>query len=446
MMEKFFKWKRFKKFVMLLRSSKRDAVVVQNVSAYVDEVAKGFTVECCDDDEFVQDEDIVCDNVSSPHSESNSSKSSNNDFVETNQQNQENKLLNLYSSCCRMSTRLCLGSNVCGVKLLIKIQPLTTEIKNESAEDFVLLLKDWEQLCASYSLKYPSTSFVEILVENVNSAEDEVAKGFTIDCCDDDEFVEDEDIMLELLTVNQIQPYQATMMLWRSINITKKRISSISIPVVVECPLTCARVAMFRVLDLFLIAFEGEGATLYILLLVEKQYLSTPFVENVSYPDSELYSTISANGDVVEANEQNTLKKLLDLYSSFCRMSIRLCLGSDMFHVLIVNQIPPYLTTVMLWRSANEQNHEKKLLDLYSSCCRMSTRLFLGCNLCGFKLEWDQLCASYSLSKRNTRAHPMLKIPPYQATVMLWRQMNRSKKIRSRISILVIVECPLGCA
>jgi len=70
-----------------------------------------------------------------------------------------------------MSTRLCLGSDVCGVKLVteytmdlniyscdrLKFNHPETEIRNESAEDFLLLLKEWEQLCASYSLLKSNT-------------------------------------------------------------------------------------------------------------------------------------------------------------------------------------------------------------------------------------------------------------------------------------------------
>jgi len=33
------------------------------VNIVVENVAKGFTYECCDDDEFVEDEDIVCDSL-----------------------------------------------------------------------------------------------------------------------------------------------------------------------------------------------------------------------------------------------------------------------------------------------------------------------------------------------------------------------------------------------
>ncbi|KAG5585279.1 hypothetical protein H5410_045713, partial [Solanum commersonii] len=108
-------------------SSKRHVVIVKNVNLVVDEVAKGSTVECCNDDEFVEDEDIVCDSLidelsdqRSPDSELDSTISSNSDVLEANDQNQEKKLLDLYSSYCRMSTRLFLRSDVWGVKLVTK--------------------------------------------------------------------------------------------------------------------------------------------------------------------------------------------------------------------------------------------------------------------------------------------------------------------------------------
>ncbi|KAG5585663.1 hypothetical protein H5410_046097, partial [Solanum commersonii] len=74
------------------------------------------------------------------------------------------------------------------------------------------------------------------VVEKVNPVVDEVAKDFTFEFCDDDEFVEDKDI---------IPPYQATTMLWRPMNRSNKTSSWIFIPLVEECPLGCAWLAMF---------------------------------------------------------------------------------------------------------------------------------------------------------------------------------------------------------
>ncbi|CAA0820719.1 DNA (cytosine-5)-methyltransferase CMT3 [Striga hermonthica] len=76
----------------------------------------------------------------------------------------EKTMLDLYSGCGAMSTGLCLGANSCGVKLVTKwavdINPYAceslklnhpeTQVRNESAEDFLSLLKEWEQLCQRY--------------------------------------------------------------------------------------------------------------------------------------------------------------------------------------------------------------------------------------------------------------------------------------------------------
>ncbi|KAK1407619.1 hypothetical protein QVD17_39239 [Tagetes erecta] len=55
------------------------------------------------------------------------------------------RMLDLYSGCGAMSTGLCLGANMADVKLVTLNHP-ETEARNESAEDFLLLL------CQSFSL------------------------------------------------------------------------------------------------------------------------------------------------------------------------------------------------------------------------------------------------------------------------------------------------------
>ncbi|KAA8549624.1 hypothetical protein F0562_001358 [Nyssa sinensis] len=78
----------------------------------------------------------------------------------------EMTLLDLYSGCGAMSTGLCLGANMAGVNLVtkwavdlnahacdsLKLNHPETEVRNESAEDFLTLLKEWEKLCISFSL------------------------------------------------------------------------------------------------------------------------------------------------------------------------------------------------------------------------------------------------------------------------------------------------------
>ncbi|KAL0369393.1 UNVERIFIED_CONTAM: DNA (cytosine-5)-methyltransferase CMT3 [Sesamum angustifolium] len=84
-------------------------------------------------------------------------------FSELEEPTGERTLLDLYSGCGAMSTGLCLGANSCGVKLVtkwavdinqyacesLKLNHPETQVRNESAEDFLHLLKEWEKLCAS---------------------------------------------------------------------------------------------------------------------------------------------------------------------------------------------------------------------------------------------------------------------------------------------------------
>ncbi|KAL2906241.1 hypothetical protein RDABS01_004951 [Bienertia sinuspersici] len=84
----------------------------------------------------------------------------------------EMTLLDLYCGCGAMSTGLCLGASLSGVKLvnrwavdfnddacvsLRKNHP-ETEVRNESADDFLSLLKEWEKLCNEIQLTEVSNS------------------------------------------------------------------------------------------------------------------------------------------------------------------------------------------------------------------------------------------------------------------------------------------------
>lgn len=74
-------------------------------------------------------------------------------------------LLDLYSGCGGMSTGLCFGANLSGVNLVtkwavdlnefacrsLKHNHPETEVRNELADDFLELLKEWEKLCKQYS-------------------------------------------------------------------------------------------------------------------------------------------------------------------------------------------------------------------------------------------------------------------------------------------------------
>ncbi|KAI3457882.1 hypothetical protein Pfo_014545 [Paulownia fortunei] len=73
-------------------------------------------------------------------------------------------LLDMYSGCGGMSTGLCIGTKACGVDLVtrwavdideaacesLKLNHPETQIRNESAEDFLDLLKEWDSMCRKY--------------------------------------------------------------------------------------------------------------------------------------------------------------------------------------------------------------------------------------------------------------------------------------------------------
>ncbi|KAK9157092.1 hypothetical protein Scep_003666 [Stephania cephalantha] len=81
----------------------------------------------------------------------------------------ELSLLDLYSGCGAMSTGLCLGASLSGVNLIT--------VRNEPADEFLTLLKEWERLCKEFSLLGTETS----------------KKRFTsTTCLDDNETVEDD--------------------------------------------------------------------------------------------------------------------------------------------------------------------------------------------------------------------------------------------------------------
>ncbi|KAK7360619.1 hypothetical protein VNO77_02626 [Canavalia gladiata] len=78
----------------------------------------------------------------------------------------ELELLDLYSGCGGMSTGLCLGAKTASVNLVtrwavdsdrsasksLKLNHPDTHVRNESAEDFLELLKEWEKLCKRYNV------------------------------------------------------------------------------------------------------------------------------------------------------------------------------------------------------------------------------------------------------------------------------------------------------
>ncbi|KAM7269865.1 hypothetical protein ACFE04_025362 [Oxalis oulophora] len=76
-------------------------------------------------------------------------------------------LLDLFSGCGGMSTGLCLGAKAAGLNLVtkwaldmdthacksLKLNHPETQIRNESAEDFLDLVKAWDKLCEKYLVK-----------------------------------------------------------------------------------------------------------------------------------------------------------------------------------------------------------------------------------------------------------------------------------------------------
>ncbi|XP_031264333.1 putative DNA (cytosine-5)-methyltransferase CMT1 isoform X1 [Pistacia vera] len=116
-----------------------------------------------------------------------SSESSSNNSIG----NSEMSLLDLYAGCGAMSTGLCIGASLSGVKLVtrwavdintdacksLKYNHPETQVRNEAAEDFLSLLKEWEKLCQQFSLccldKEPEQSFNSFNIEEKEEEEDE---------------------------------------------------------------------------------------------------------------------------------------------------------------------------------------------------------------------------------------------------------------------------------
>ncbi|OIV92666.1 hypothetical protein TanjilG_18017 [Lupinus angustifolius] len=75
-------------------------------------------------------------------------------------------LLDLYSGCGAMSTGLCFGASISGIKLVtrwavdinehacksLKLNHPETQVRNEAAENFLNLLKAWHNLCGDFKL------------------------------------------------------------------------------------------------------------------------------------------------------------------------------------------------------------------------------------------------------------------------------------------------------
>ncbi|KAG7584994.1 Bromo adjacent homology (BAH) domain [Arabidopsis thaliana x Arabidopsis arenosa] len=100
--------------------------------------------------------------------------------------NKEKYMLDLYSGCGAMSTGLCMGASLSGVNLITKwavdnnsfacesleLNHPETEVINESAEDFLRLLKEWRRLCQKFSL-IPKTEPLELDSDSEDDNESE---------------------------------------------------------------------------------------------------------------------------------------------------------------------------------------------------------------------------------------------------------------------------------
>ncbi|XP_061345031.1 DNA (cytosine-5)-methyltransferase CMT3 [Gastrolobium bilobum] len=95
----------------------------------------------------------------------------------------ELKLLDLYCGCGAMSTGLCFGGILSGLNLItkwavdlnkhacetLKLNHPETEVRNEAAENFLSLLKEWEKLCSYFSLvqnKVPHNYYMDLFTSD----------------------------------------------------------------------------------------------------------------------------------------------------------------------------------------------------------------------------------------------------------------------------------------
>ncbi|KAI3472121.1 hypothetical protein Pfo_029609, partial [Paulownia fortunei] len=102
---------------------------------------------------------------------------------------QERTILDLYSGCGAMSSGLSIGASLAGEKIFtkwavdfnsyacesLKSNHPNTEVRNEDAEDFFDLLKEWENLCKEFNLV--GSKEVELEPHNIDSDESEIEIG-----------------------------------------------------------------------------------------------------------------------------------------------------------------------------------------------------------------------------------------------------------------------------
>ncbi|GAB2230274.1 hypothetical protein Drorol1_Dr00014533 [Drosera rotundifolia] len=99
-------------------------------------------------------------------------------------------LLDLYSGCGAMSSGLCYGAKLSGVNITtrwavdydanacesLKLNHPETQVRNEAAENFLQLLKQWEKLCKKYVVNRVERTFEAMTVLPI-AATDDVTSG-----------------------------------------------------------------------------------------------------------------------------------------------------------------------------------------------------------------------------------------------------------------------------
>ncbi|CAN8273538.1 unnamed protein product [Cochlearia groenlandica] len=109
----------------------------------------------------------------------------------TREQRTDATLLDLYCGCGAMSTGLCMGAYLSGLNLVtkwavdmnqyacqsLKYNHQETQVRNESAEDFLFLIKEWEKLCIHFSLRTSQNSEEYDNLYGMNNVEEEDEVG-----------------------------------------------------------------------------------------------------------------------------------------------------------------------------------------------------------------------------------------------------------------------------
>ncbi|XP_057422555.1 DNA (cytosine-5)-methyltransferase CMT3-like [Lotus japonicus] len=208
---------------------------IARVTLNVDLAEKEKTIPLCDyycDTQYIlpystfvkfppESKEISSDTSSTISSETNVTGKSEVDSQHKDTSNSEEKkdselkLLDLYSGCGAMSTGLCLGANLSGSNLVtrwavdlseyacasLKLNHPETQVRNEKAENFLSLLKEWEKLCSYFSLvqnKVPHKQYVDLF----SVEEDDETESVESSDEDDDEVFE----VLELLAIRYGHP------------------------------------------------------------------------------------------------------------------------------------------------------------------------------------------------------------------------------------------------